>query len=113
MTNDLFPVQEEPDYFELFWHAGMYKTGKKQARKVFEKIISKEPNPSEFTQKLVDDIEKRLRLNQFGFDGLHPATYLNNERWDDDYPKPLKEQKTVQRQDNKQSFQSLHDNVRF
>ena len=41
MTNDLFPVQEEPDYFELFWNAGMYKTGKKQARKVIEKIISK------------------------------------------------------------------------
>ena len=41
---------------------------------------------AEFTRMLIDDIRKRLALHQYGFDKLHPTTYLNNSRWLDEYP---------------------------
>ncbi|VEJ15728.1 hypothetical protein [Pasteurella multocida] len=37
---------------------------------------------------LVRDVQKRLSLGQFGFDKLHPTTYLNNARWEDEYTQP-------------------------
>ena len=110
MTNDLFPVQAELDYFGMFWGAGMRKVKKKDAERIFNKLIKKEKEPLEFTEKLVNDIKKRIALQQFGFDALHPTTYLNGERWEDEYPQP---QKQLATQETKQSFQSLHDNVRF
>ncbi|OOF77878.1 hypothetical protein [Rodentibacter caecimuris] len=78
-------------HFEKFWSAGMRKVGKPQALKKFqsayESYNAEYPISLEaFTQMLVDDVEKRIRLRQFGFDNLHPSTYLNNWRWLDDYP---------------------------
>lgn len=78
-------------HFEKFWSAGMRKIGKPQALKKFksayEAYNAEYPISLEaFTQMLVDDVAKRLRLKQFGFDNLHPSTYLNNRRWLDDYP---------------------------
>ncbi|WP_158074630.1 hypothetical protein [Rodentibacter genomosp. 1] len=69
----------------------MRKVGKPQALKKFqsayESYNAEYPISLEaFTQMLVDDVEKRIRLRQFGFDNLHPSTYLNNRRWLDDYP---------------------------
>lgn len=76
--------------FENFWRAGMVKTNKPMALKKFkaayEQANSENPITLEdFTAKLVADVRKRLDLRQFGFDKLHPATYLNNQRWLDDY----------------------------
>ncbi|MBN6711441.1 hypothetical protein JFL47_09430 [Haemophilus haemoglobinophilus] len=77
--------------FEKFWSAGMVKINKSKALKSFkanyesfaaEHAMSLE----EFTEMLVEDVQERLRLRQFGFDKLHPTTYLNNWRWRDDYP---------------------------
>ncbi|OOF85105.1 hypothetical protein [Rodentibacter ratti] len=78
-------------HFEKFWSAGMRKVGKEQALKkfksVYESYNAEYPTSLEdFTQMLIDDVAKRLRLKQFGFDNLHPSTYLNNWRWLDDYP---------------------------
>ncbi|MDA5609443.1 hypothetical protein NM950_13430, partial [Pasteurella multocida subsp. multocida] len=42
----------------------------------------------QFAQMLADDVQKRLSLGQFGFDKLHPTTYLNNARWEDEYTQP-------------------------
>lgn len=77
--------------FEKFWVAGMRKVGKPQALKKFksayEAYNADYPlSLEDFTRMLVNDVAKRLRLKQFGFDNLHPATYLNNWRWLDDYP---------------------------
>ena len=34
---------------------------------------------------LAEDVSKRIESNQMGFESsLHPATYLNNQRWEDE-----------------------------
>ena len=71
--------------FEMFWVAGMYKTKKKKARVSFARVIKQQDTPWEFTNMLVKDIKKRLEINQFGFSSLHPTSYLNGERWEDEY----------------------------
>ena len=90
-------IQKKPailgleSHFEKFWSAGMRKVGKSQALKSFkssyESYNAKYPlSLDDFTQMLVDDVVKRNQLCQFGFDKLHPVTYLNNWRWLDEYP---------------------------
>lgn len=90
-------IQKKPaifgleSHFEKFWSAGMRKVGKPQALKSFKSSYdsynAKYPlSLDDFTQMLVDDVVKRNQLCQFGFDKLHPATYLNNWRWLDEYP---------------------------
>lgn len=80
----------DKDYLEraylTFWQAGLNQTNAVQAEKLFHQLwqdLDKEP--MEFAQFLREDIEKRLSLNQYGFDRLHPATYLKNKRWLDEY----------------------------
>lgn len=72
------------DLFEQFWSAGMVKVNKKKALTVFRAKAKMEDNPKYFAGILVLDIHKRLTANQFGFDKMHPTTYLNGERWNDD-----------------------------
>lgn len=74
--------------FDEFWEAGMVKTNKKKAYSVFKaqfKIHKKELNPDNpeqhFSSHLIADIALRLKNQQLGFDGMHPTTYLNGERW--------------------------------
>ena len=71
--------------FDKFWLAGMKKQDKKKARVAFDRVIKAEPDKETFVDSLVLDIQKRLSLEQLGFDKLHPTTYLNGERWEDDY----------------------------
>lgn len=80
----------DKDYLEraylTFWQAGLNQTNTVQAEKLFHQLwqdLDKEP--MEFAQFLREDIEKRLSLNQYGFERLHPATYLKNKRWLDEY----------------------------
>lgn len=76
----------EPDRrdeaFDLFWSAGMAKTNKRKAKATFKRICGK--NPMAFAQHLHDDIQARLAAGQLGFDRMHPTTYLNGERWNDE-----------------------------
>lgn len=109
MANDI-GLFEGIDLFENFWQAGMRKVNKKAARKIFQRLLKEQSNPHEFVEMLSNDVKHRIRLKQFGFDAMHPTTYLNGERWEDEMPKPRQE---IATQDNKQSFQSLHDNVTF
>ncbi len=74
----------------IFWCAGMHKTGKKNAKSAFRTQFTlwrKETKGSagEFARFLADDIKLRLGV-QFGFDKLHPSTYLNGQRWNDEKP---------------------------
>jgi len=75
------------EYFEQFWCAGMCKKNKKRSESLFSSIFKKQKNPEQFTQRIVADIKTRLERNQLGFSEMHPTTYLNGERWEDDLPK--------------------------
>lgn len=83
---------EETDHaFEnIFWCAGMHKTGKKNAKSAFRTQFTlwrkdTKGSAGEFAKFLADDIKLRLGV-QFGFDKLHPSTYLNGQRWNDEKP---------------------------
>lgn len=96
------PKQEMADYqmdemFDAFWGAGMRKASKQAARKAFEKFIGltvkkfdaeKFPHFSgdkwEIVNVLICDIKDRLQSDQLGFPEMHPATYLNNQRFNDE-----------------------------
>jgi hypothetical protein len=81
-------MNELDELFEVFWNAGMRKVNKKKAKQVFTKTIKNQiySSPEAFTELFVSDIERRIELNQYGFNAMHPTTYLNGERWEDDYP---------------------------
>lgn len=71
------------DLFEKFWLAGMRKINKKKAKASFKKVM-KGRDAVQFTQELINDIKTRLEFQQFGFAAMHPTTYLNGERWEDE-----------------------------
>lgn len=87
------PAKQNPvdEAFEsTFWCAGMVKTGKKSAKSAFAtqfKEWRKQSggSPIQFAQFLADDIACR-KGKQFGFEKLHPTTYLNGKRWEDEKP---------------------------
>lgn len=73
--------------FQAFWDAGMVKVGKAKAREVFEKLAAADDRaPADFADILAQDVKTRLGAGVFGFDKLHPTTYLNQQRWLDDVP---------------------------
>ena len=74
--------------FEKFWLAGMRKCNKKKAKPLFNRLLKASDDPQEFTSKLIMDIRSRISHKQFGFDAMHPTTYLNGERWEDEIVLP-------------------------
>lgn len=71
--------------FELFWLAGMRKANKKGALKSFQAACKRlKADPQEFANKLAVDVAARKKSKQLGFDSLHPTSYLNNDRWEDE-----------------------------
>lgn len=89
VNNTLVDKPTDPskdDGFNLFWSAGLRKLKRKDTEKIFARIVKdKKTCPVELGQQLHDDIKKRLEYQQFGFAQLHPSTYLNGERWTDEY----------------------------
>ena len=83
-------VDQYGELFDIFWAAGMRKAAKPAARKAFEKVMRGVEDPEQFTYNLVDDIQKRISIDQLGFTELHTATYLNGMRWEDDHKAPNK-----------------------
>ncbi|WP_105625876.1 replication protein [Cronobacter malonaticus] len=83
--------EETDKAFEIiFWCAGMVKKGKQKAISAFRSQFQEwrkesRGTPEQFAQMLAEDIACR-KGKQFGFDNLHPATYLNGKRWNDDKP---------------------------
>lgn len=84
-------MNEQKELFEQFWNAGMRKVNKKKAKQAFFKIMKSENMKEALTLIFILDIDMRLTLNQFGFSAMHPTTYLNGERWKDDYPEEPKQ----------------------
>ena len=79
--------------FDQFWIAGMRKVNRKKALlayksqfKANKKNLDKVNPELHFANHLINDVKKRLELDQLGFSEMHPTTYLNGERWNDDYP---------------------------
>lgn len=70
--------------FEAFWAAYPKKTGKREARKAFEKT------PEAAWPKLGPALEAQKRSRQWQSDGgryiPNPATWLNQGRWEDEAP---------------------------
>lgn len=63
------------------------RVGKKPATTKLRKILKalpKEIEPLVFVKFLVEDIRKRFELGTFGIENLHPATYISQERWEDE-----------------------------
>ncbi|MEY0577493.1 replication protein [Providencia manganoxydans] len=100
------PVKQDPfiePFEKIFWVAGMRKVGKDKSKSAFKskfKEWRKETGGTveEFAKLLADDIQCRLRAQQFGFDKMHPATYLNGSRWTDEkpaLPQPTTQQSTI------------------
>ncbi len=84
------PAELLDESFEQFWNAGLVKINKAKAKQSFKRQFEqsrKHSTVQEFTQMLVKDIRERLRVRQFGFTSLHPTTYLNNQRWEDEIVK--------------------------
>lgn len=83
--------QAADEAFEsIFWNAGMHKTGKKTAKSAFrtqcqEWRRANGGSPEQFAMYLAGDISSRMG-KQYGFDKLHPSTYLNGKRWEDEKP---------------------------
>lgn len=81
--------KEQTDHlFEQFWLAGMRKCNKKKAKPLFNRLLKASDDPQVFTSKLIMDIRSRIANKQFGFDAMHPTTYLNGERWEDEIVLP-------------------------
>jgi len=71
--------------FERFWDAGMVKQGKAKSKAKFEQLCkSMSLSAEQLADKLIADIKARIAAGQFGFDRLHPMTYFNGKRWEDD-----------------------------
>lgn len=75
--------------FDIFYSAGLAKKSKAQARKSFDKLVKTEKlDPMFVAEKLRSDIQARIASKQFGIEKLHPSTYLNGKRWEDDIDQP-------------------------
>ena len=74
-------------YFEKLWRSYPTKANKKKAKLTFLYYIKKKKlDINHFTEQLMFDIDKRCESKQFGFDKLHFTSYINGDRWQDDYP---------------------------
>lgn len=72
--------------FEFFWDTmKLSKKSKQSAEKIFIKLAKSEANAMQFAMNISTDTNVRFNNRQFGFDKLHPATYLNGKRWEDEY----------------------------
>ncbi|MFV9382990.1 replication protein, partial [Citrobacter freundii] len=83
--------QATDEAFEsIFWLAGMRKLEKKKSKSAFRTQYQEWRSvnggtPEQFAMFLAGDIASRIG-KQFGFDKLHPTTYLNGKRWEDEKP---------------------------
>lgn len=85
------PDPVDQAFGDIFWKAGLCKVGKVKACSAFRTKYrawkkSTHGSPPEFASMLAGDIRQRLSAGVFGMDKLHPATYLNQERWNDEMP---------------------------
>ena len=79
---------DNDDLFDSVWREYPSKVNKKKGKALFLAYIKKNKlDAHQFTDQLIQDIESRCKNQQFGFDKLHFTTYMNGERFNDDYQK--------------------------
>lgn len=104
-------------YFDRFWLAGMTKQSKQKAKQAFEKQVKQAMQSDQavtiesFTEYLVNDVQQRLAAGVFGFDKMHPTTYLNQQRWHDDIVQNNQQPKSVSAIDNLQNISLTQEAV--
>lgn len=74
---------EASEQFEVFWRAYPRRIGKGGARKKFEQAIRKTDLATMLTA-----IKLYVRCKPSWMDFKHPATWLHNECWDDEWDTP-------------------------
>lgn len=73
--------------FTAFWQAYPRKTGKKAAAKAYAKAIKEGATPQELVQGAARLAADPNRVDQYT---PHPATWLNQGRWEDETPLPAR-----------------------
>jgi hypothetical protein len=89
-TNPInYPINKDllcESAFDVFYSAGLVKKSKVKALSLFKSLVKQmDCDPMEFAELLKSDVQYRINNNQFGIDKLHPSTYLNQQRWTDEY----------------------------
>jgi len=93
-TTELEPKEPEPlndisTKFDQFWELYPRKVGKGKARQAFEKALEKTD-----LETILDGVE--AYIDHEGYNDMefiaHPTTWLNGERWDDEYEKPMRKE---------------------
>lgn len=72
-----------PEPFDIFWAAYPRKVGKGDARKAFKTAIKLTD-----IETMLASIEAYKRGKPDWQNFCHPATWLRQERWDDEWPAP-------------------------
>lgn len=87
------PVMDEP--FETFWKSYPRKVGKGAARKLFFRLRC-----DKYLDTILEAIEEQRKCEQWNDSGgrfiPHPATWLNQERWDDEMPETASTRSTLE-----------------
>lgn len=73
-------ADETPDAFEMFWRAYPRRIGKGAARKAFDRAIRKTTLAT-----MLHAIAEYIEHKPAWADYCHPSTWLNGERWDDEW----------------------------
>lgn len=86
--------------FEMFWNAYPRKVAKRSAQKAFAKLMVTKDAPS--IKQLLDGVERYKATTLDPKYIAHPATWLNQGRWEDNLPTPqtVKHQDTDYERDN-------------
>ena len=95
LTNNQEPIKKTLDQsdidhcFSQFWESGIRKVNKKKSLPLFvnhlvENADINGPTIFDLTTALVNDVKSRIKVNQLGFSEMHPTTYFNGERWNDE-----------------------------
>jgi hypothetical protein len=86
---ELEPVNDISTKFDQFWEIYPRKVGKGKARQAFEKALEKTD---------IDTILAGVEAYVYheGYNDMefiaHPTSWLNGERWDDEYETPLRKE---------------------
>lgn len=95
--------------FERFWNSGIRKVNKKKTYPLFVKHLNKNARPDVsigyLTDQLITDVRARIAAGQLGFTEMHPTTYFNGERWDDE----IIDQRVQMNENGKSAYQQRVD----
>ena len=80
---------ELEDAFDVFWQAGLRKLNKRKAESAFKSAYKRvkasfSGSVMDMATQLSEDVKMRLESGQLGFEAMHPTTYLNGNRWEDE-----------------------------